>query len=444
MEEIKLIPMESKARVSWGVANSAFQVEGFPEPSDWTHWTHTPGRILDGTNADLATEFWMRYSEDFDLARELGADTFRISLAWERIQPTPGKFSESALGHYREILRAMRDRGLEPWVTLHHFVLPAWVAEQGGVLSKEFPKWFAAFAAYTVKELSKNGLVRNWMTFNEPNVLVRSGFLEGEWPPGKTNAFKDAALASFHLAAAHLTAINQIRALHSAEENARLRFGIATHWRAFQPKSARFVDRVACRLTNWVFNRQIIDAAASGKIRTWLPGTRFHRRRIRMAGNWRSLDFLGINYYGRTLVSGTTKAPFILAEEGAEGTKSDLGWESYPRGLFDVLKATHRLYGVPVAVTENGIADQSDALREQFLKDHVDSMLLARNEGIPVEAYFYWSLTDNFEWAHGERPRFGLVEIDYATRNRRKRPSFETYRKIIAAHHALPDCGEGG
>jgi beta-glucosidase len=232
--------------------------------------------------------------------------------------------------------------------------------------------------------------------------------------------------------------VNRIRLSLSESENAAVRFGIAAHWRAFQPKRLRWLDQLATRLTDWVFNRQILDSAATGRIRSWFPGSPFLRERIRFAGPWKGLDFLGVNYYGRTVMSFSPKPPFVLAEEGTDGEKNDMGWEIYPSGLRDVLHETYRRYRVPVAVTENGLADRDDSRRGSFLTGHLEALAQARREGVPVEGYFHWSLTDNFEWAHGEAPRFGLVEVDYTTLERRPRPSFEVYRKFIA------DFGRGG
>jgi beta-galactosidase len=189
---------------------------------------------------------------------------------------------------------------------------------------------------------------------------------------------------------------------------------------------------------DWVFNRQILDSAMSGKIRSWFPGSPYLTERVRFEGVAQGMDFLGVNYYGRTLVSFKWKAPFIEATEGQDGEKSDMGWEVYPKGLTDVLKAAHGAYSIPLLVTENGIADQKDRIRPEFIRSHLDALFQAKKEGIPVLGYLHWSLTDNFEWDHGIHQRFGLVEIDYATQRRIPRPSYYSYRELISSYQNRP------
>lgn len=389
----------------WGVANSAFQVEGHPADSDWYRWTHLPGKIADGTNADLGTDFWNRYSDDFDIASGLGANAFRISVAWERIEPKEGQWDLEALEHYREIILSMRAKGLEPLVTLHHFVNPQWLSEKGGVLSKDFPFYFKRFAKKVVGNLARQPTsVRYWITFNEPAVLAMKGFVEGQWPPGIKNDIKRAMKAQSSMAEAHIQASRAIREL-----NLPVKIGIAHHWRVFQPKNQSLLNKSAAKIADFLFNRYFLNA-------------------ILRSGE-SSLDFMGLNYYGRSLVGYTSVAPFMKVFEG-DGEKSDLGWEIYPKGIYDALVDVAR-YKVPLIITKNGVADRGDRLRTNFLKNHISFVMKARQERIPVFGYLHWSLTDNFEWAEGLRPRFGLVEVDYQTLARKPRPSFNSFKELI-------------
>lgn len=413
----------------WGVANSAFQVEGQPQASDWRSFTQQPGAIADGSHADFITNFWTDFEKDFALAQKLGANAFRLSIAWERIEPTPGNYDLKALDHYEKMLLSARRHGLEPIVTLHHFVLPEWLSQKGGLLEENFPQRFENYAAHVVSHLSKGpARVRWWMTFNEPNVLVRGGYMEGDWPPQKKD-FNLAVQALAQLSRAHLRAVNQMRKIRSD-----LHIGIAQHWRVFQAKNKwNPLDQLAKWISDWCWNRQSTRSMYSGQLNLWLPGAQRVREEITINEKQLGLDYLGLNYYGRSVVSFRLKAPFIHVEEG-NLTKSDIGWELYPEGMEQAIQESYKDYALPVLIAENGLADAKDQLRPNFLTSHLASLQNARNQKLPVIGYLHWTLTDNFEWHLGRKPRFGLVEVNDTTGKREPRPSFETYRKWIEAH----------
>lgn len=408
-----------------GVANASFQVEGHPADSDWYRWTHTSGKIQDGSNADLATDFWNRYEEDFKLARSLGANTFRISIAWERIEPSPGAFNLEALAHYAKMIASMRAYRLEPIVTLHHFVLPAWLAAEGGLLSPRFPEAFARYSALVVSKLARAPLsVKLWMTLNEPNIEIQSGYVEGSWPPGMKSP--RAALKAYGaLAVAHIEATRAIRALGIPG----VRIGFAHHWRPFYPLTSSRADAKASQVADDFFNQQFVRALMTGKIRFSIPFLGRVSRDVPLPSGKPTLDYLGLNYYGRSLVQVKLRWPFLSFLSG-NGPKSDLGWEVFAPGLYDSLVSASK-YGLPLIVSENGIADRDDKLRARFIEEHLQQILKAKKAGIPVMGYLHWSLTDNFEWAMGLSPRFGLVRIDYATQRRIPRPSFSRFREMI-------------
>jgi beta-glucosidase len=393
----------------WGVANSEFQVEGHPADSDSYRWSHTPGMIKDGSNADIATDFWNRYDEDFALAQGLGANAFRISLAWERIEPQRGQWNEEAFEHYEQILLAMRARGLEPVVTIWHTTLPEWVAEGGGVLGPAFVKDFADYAAKVVDRLGRGQThVRYWLTVNEPTTYAES-YVDGAGSNGSPIKFLEAISKQ---ADAHIAAYKKIHALPDSDD---FQVGYAQDLEAFQAKRPwNPMDQLALFFTDLMYNKSFLNKVAYA-----------------MPDNMPALDFLGVNYYNRNIVSFTFNG-FVKTSPGT-GPVSDTDQEVYPKGLEKVLKMVAARYPVPILITENGVADATDRLRPDFLKSHIHYLMKARDhDHIPVIGYLHWSLTDNFEWSYGLNIRYGLVEIDYANNLKRiPRPSYYVYKDLI-------------
>lgn len=405
-----------------GVANSSFQVEGSPQPSDWYVWTHTKGKIKDGTNADRATDFWNRYEEDISLAKDLGSNAFRISIAWERVEPVEGQFNQDAIDHYKKIVLAMRAKGIEPVVTLHHFVLPLWLSNEGGLLNAYFPQKFARFAKRMGAALTKAPYsVKYWITLNEPMVQAIIGYQMGVWPPGIQDGRKTAE-AALSLAKAHIYGVRALRSL--GKEN--LKISIAHHWRVFQPAhSINPVEVFYANVANDRSNVEFINSIMSGNLSFGVMGLTLDRveAKIPLRKNEKMLDFLGINYYGRFLMQFKWGTPPFEALEGP-GVKTDMGWEIYPKGMDITLEEVFRQFHLPILITENGLADRADSKRCGFIHDHFREMKRAISRGVPVLGYLHWSLTDNFEWAEGLTPRFGIVSIDYKTMERKPRGSF--------------------
>ena len=416
---------DSSPKFLWGVGNSSFQVEGTPANSDWYRWTHTPGRIKDGTNADVVSDFWNMYDTDFKLAQEMGANAFRISIAWERIEPKKDVWDDVALEHYEKMLKQMRARGLEPVVTLFHFVLPEWLSEEGGVLAPDFVDQFAKYSRHVVERLALSpARVSLWMTINEPSAIILMGYLGnvsdiiGQWPPAHKNALLEARSALNNLVAAHVKAVGEIRKL--GYENVKV--SVAQHWRVVEPASSGLINSYLASFSNQMMNRAFLDGVMTGS--TGFGGA------VPLPDGKPTLDYLGINYYGRNIIGFTSYLPpkFVALEEG-NGKKSDINWELYPNGLLTVLEEV-KSYNLPILIAENGLADANDKYRRWFLKRHL-KVLTEASKKYPIMGYLHWSLTDNFEWTLGLVPRFGLVEIDYKTLERKPRPSYYIYQKLI-------------
>lgn len=410
----------------FGTATAATQIEGGCTTSDWCAFAREPGRVRNGDTPLVACDSWNRWPDDVALQRSLGLGAYRMSLEWARIEPRAGEIDHAALDRYREMLGALRDSDIEPMVTLHHFTLPLWLAREGGVLSEAFPDRLARFSRVAADALGD--VCRWWITTNEPNVLATQGYVFGAWPPA-LHSLPAAIRAYYQLLEAHVVTY---RALKEIRSDAFV--GLAHHVRAATPDRPRSVgDRCATRAIVRLFNEAFAVAVCEGAM--FGPIDRLLRSKsgFRPVEARGTQDFFGMNYYTRDVVH------FSLAHAGelfigrkvpAGAEVSDLGWEVYPAGLGELLRVWARRSGVPIVVTENGIADASDTKRSRFIARHLAEIAGAMADGVDVRGYFYWSLLDNFEWAEGYQPRFGLVEVDYKTGSRRVRESAHAYARI--------------
>jgi beta-glucosidase len=404
----------------WGAATSSHQVEGDNRWNDW--WEHEQsGRLPYKSGA--ACRHYERFEKDFDMARSWGHNAHRFSLEWSRIEPSQGVWNNDALRHYRDVIQALRDRGLEPVVTLHHFTNPAWFARRGGWLRRDSARLFARYAEHISETLGDQ--VTYWLTINEPTVYVLQGYINGEWPPFSKTAWVEAAVALRNLSRAHVAAY---RVLHQRCPN--IKVGFAHNAPLVTPCNADLLrDRIVAKLRDWIWNRLFFDL-----IRTWSGALRRKSR---------TLDFIGVNYYTRTIVQSSgwgLKAALGRACQSAhdhgQGPMSLMGWEVYPAGLKAVIERLAR-YGLPVLVTENGVATDDESLRREFLRGHLKSLAEALEGGVNVIGYLYWSLMDNFEWALGTRPRFGLAEVDYETQERLPRSCVEDFSRVCRENRLL-------
>ena len=389
-----------------GVATAATQIEGGDADTNWHHWAAGAGRIADGSTPARAADHWNRVAADIDLLGELGVKHYRMGLEWARIEPEPGEFDAAALSHYADELTRLRDAGITPLVTLHHFNNPWWF-ERTGAWTRGHS--IGVFQRYVRRALEALGpLARDWVTINEPNIYATKGYLEGVWPPGHHSLPETLAVMQ-HLAEAH---VHAYRIIHEARPDARV--GVANHLRVFAPK-VRWNPghQLAARATKYLFQDAVSRAMSYGQ---FLPP--FKQPKGVRPGRY--YDFQGLNYYSRSTVSG-------LKDGVAEGVEvNDLGWEIYPEGLAILVRELARKYPGPIYVTENGTADAADAFRPLFLYQH---LLAVAGTGL-VERFYHWCFTDNWEWAEGETARFGLVALDFASQERTVRESGRFYADV--------------
>lgn len=414
-----IFPFPDRPRL-WGVAVSHYQVEG-NDPCDWTEW-EAAGRTR-GERCGAAVGSWERYEQDVDLAVQLGANAFRFSISWSRVEPKPGEFDNAALMRYRRLVEHMRSRGVEPIVSLFHYTHPTWFHHRSPWTSPSSVDVFRRYARRCAQALGP--AVRCYTVINEPLVFVLAGFVDAQIPPGIADSGA-AARALDHLFAAHVEARAAIREIHPGAA-----IGIAHNMMGFAPdRREHFLDRLLSRTAHRFYNMALLEAFATGRWKFYLPpGTLLRGRRDELAG---SLDFFGVNFYSRLHLQCPGKVrrvgDFHYRDRDGHGL-TDNGWEITPETLGALLRDAATLE-LPILVTENGIADAGDQRRSDFLTRHVEVMEKAIREGIPLAGYLHWSLLDNYEWLDGFGPRFGLAEVDRPTMTRTPRRSAETFRQL--------------
>lgn len=397
----------------WGTAVSHYQVEGNDE-CDWSDWNATRGGAC-----GIAVDSWNRYEGDALLARDAGANAFRFSISWSRVEPREGRFDDAALARYRRLIDHLVTIGLEPVVTLFHYTHPRWFHDKAPWTSTASIDRFRRFAARVADALG--GAARFWIPLNEPLVFLLAGFFDGQIPPGIADT-RVLRRVFDHLLAAHAEAAHVIR-----ERIPHAAIGIAHNMMSFAPeRKSSFLDSLLAGAAHRCYNRSLIEAFATGRWDFILPpATRIKGRRDDLP---RSLDIFGVNFYSRLHLRcpGTTRfiGEFQYRDASGEGL-TDNGWEIVP-DAFTPLLIEAASAGFPLVVTENGLADEADRLRPRFIESHMRAIVRAE---VPVHGYFHWSLVDNYEWLDGYAPKFGLYAVDRTTMQRTPRGSVETFRR---------------
>lgn len=368
----------------WGAASASYQVEGGIENNDWAK-AGREGRV---PVAGLSTDHYNQYENDFDIAKSLGQNCQRISIEWSRIEPTKGRYDQNEIMHYRKVLKALNDRGLKPFVTLWHFTLPQWFADEGGFKTKDAPEIFSRYCTFVVSQL--DDLCENFSTMNEPLVWLSQGYWRGGWPPFRKKNFFSTIKIFNNLVRSHNLSYQKIKAQNKNLDISYVKHNISleSNWTPWS-KIAKFASFI-------VWNRLFIYKTIN------------------------NTDSIGINYYFHRQLYKFNKKKY---------PKSDMGWVLNPDGLYNVLSNLKK-FKKPIYITEVGLADEKDRYREEYIKGLVKSVHRVIQEGLDVRGFMYWSIMDNFEWAEGYWPRFGLVEINYETLERKIRPSAFAYKSI--------------
>jgi beta-glucosidase len=403
----------------WGAATSGHQVEG-NNHNDWSEWEKSKARIknlesrikdknfkknfpphlfekwptplnLENYVSGRACDHYNCFEKDFAIAELLGHNSHRFSIEWSRIEPKEGCFDEKEIEHYSQVIAALKKLGIKPFVTIWHWTIPIWLKNKGGWQCEQTSDYFVRYAEKLSTSLGKD--VEFWITLNEPEIYAAQSYFTGVWPPQKRNILAYLRVLR-NLIKAHRKAYRVIK-----KTNPNSKIGIAKNNIYFEARENKFINRILKKSADWWWNFYFLNQIKDCQ------------------------DFIGLNHYFHNRIN-------YGFNKNENRKTSDMGWELYPEAIFYVLKDLKR-YNKPVYITENGLADARDENRGWFISESLKNISKAINEGIDVRGYFYWSLFDNFEWDKGFWPRFGLVEVDYKTMERKIRPSAYRYAEII-------------
>lgn len=371
----------------WGAACASYQVEGGIENCDWAEGARNNQVPICGQ----ACDHYNRYESDFDTAQKLGHNSHRLSIEWARIEPEEGKFDLKEAAHYRNVIKSLKARGLEPFVTLWHFTQPLWFVQAGGFENSKSVERFSRYAEFVAKELLAD--VTFVQTINEPLVWAGNGYINGYWPPFKKRNWLSYFRVLRNLVRSHKAAYKMIKMVRP-----EIAVSIASHNMYFEGRGTNPINQILAWLHSWIWNRCFLNRIS------------------------KHMDFIGLNQYFYKPIGKRPELP-----------KSDMGWDIYPESLYHVLIELGR-YGKPVYITENGLADHDDSRRKDFIVDYLFQVNRAIKNGVDVRGYFYWSLLDNYEWAHGFDKRFGLIEVNFTTQERAIRPSAFVFKEICESN----------
>lgn len=430
----------------WGTATAAYQIEGaYKEDgrgeSIWDRFSHIPGNVFKGHTGDVACDHYNRVEEDVKLLKEIGVKSYRFSISWPRIFPEGrGEVNQSGLEFYKKLIYLLLQNDITPAVTLYHWDLPQKLQDIGGWANPEVADYFVEYAKLMFKELGD--LVPIWITHNEPWVVSILGNAWGVHAPGLKD-YKTALLVAHNILVSHGRAVRAYR-----DMGLKGRIGITLNLGPVYPATDSEEDRLAARIEDGFLNRWFLDPVLKGSYPTdmvdfyrekgLLPD--FNEEDLKIINE--PTDFLGINNYSRNVMKYNREGyPFPSNLVSTDNDKTEMGWEIYPEGLYDLLTRLHRDYdGVEIMITENGAAFNDIVNREgkveddnrlDYIHNHLSSCHRAIEAGVNLTGYYVWSFLDNFEWAEGYAKRFGITYVNYETQERILKKSGHWYSEVI-------------
>ncbi|MBB4801549.1 beta-glucosidase [Flavobacterium nitrogenifigens] len=417
----------------WGVSTAAFQIEGAHDSdgkgsSIWDVFTSQKGKIKNGHHALTACDFYNNYQDDINLINELNIPNFRFSISWPRIMPTGiHPINQAGIDYYNKIIDSLLASGIEPWITLYHWDLPHALEVKGGWTNRESVSWFSDYVEVCVQYFGDR--VKNWMVINEPSVFTGAGYFLGIHAPGRRG------ITNYLKAMHHVTLATAAGAKIIRERIPNANIGTTFSCTHIEPATESSKDIEAAKRVDTLLNRTFIepilglgypqkDLPVLKKLNNYIAPDDLNNLAF-------DFDFIGLQCYTREVVKSSILTPYIGAElvsaEKRNVISTEMGWEVYPPAMYHVLKKFNEYKGIKkIIITENGAAFPDevkngkvhDIKRTHFIQDNLEQILKAKNDGVNVDGYFVWSLTDNFEWAEGYNARFGLIHVDFETQKR--------------------------
>ena len=435
------------ASFHWGVSSAAFQTEGATVKdgkglSIWDEFTQQKGKIYQGHHAREACDFYHRYPEDIHLLKQMGIKNFRFSVSWPRVLPTgTGSINHAGLDFYKKLIDQCLDQGVEPWMTAYHWDLPLALEYQGGWTNRDVVGWFGEYVQLLAKHLGDR--VKYWMVLNEPMVFTGAGYFLGLHAPGR-RGMRSFLSAIHHASLCQAEGAKILRAQCPAAE-----IGTTFSCSHIQPYRQTIHDLRAARRVDTLLNRLFIEPGLGmGYPQAALPALEKIDRYMHAGDEERmafDFDFYGLQNYTRELIQYSLFMPYLNAKlikaSSRKVPTTLMDWEVYPESIYFILKDFYQRYRLKkIIITENGAAFRDekvdgkidDKQRKAYLQQYIHQCLRARREGVPLEGYFVWTLTDNFEWAEGYKPTFGMVHVDFNTQTRTIKGSGRWYSEFLA------------
>lgn len=415
----------------WGVSIAEYQNSGEENTGDsnWTQWEKTKfpngkEHISKGQRSGKSCDFWNLYKQDINLIKNLGLNSLRFSIEWSRIEPQEGQFDEEALKHYDDLCTELINSGITPLITLHHFTHPTWFEKMGAFENEENIKYFIRFSKKVFERLSNK--VTLWCTINEPNIYAFQGYIRGVFPPGRTNIL----LAAKVLRNLMVTHSYTYDALKNMPNGQKCQIGFVHQYLEFQGYSNwNILENTPGFFLNYFLNTAILHYCKTGYFKLGLPILLNYE--FKDSKNQTPMDFIGLNYYSRAVLkSQLSLVEPIIPTCYPDEIMTDMPYAIYPQGLYFKIKEVSKI-GVPIYITENGIADQLDNKREFFINQYLGSLIKAKKDGYDVRAYFHWTLMDNDEWDKGRDMKFGLYSHNPETQERTLKEGAKHYANFI-------------